>query len=69
VPKYAFVAKEFLEAERIIQFRVSWLDDSGTYRMNRGFRVQVGRSDQSEAAGAGAEGRTCVALARALALA
>jgi glutamate dehydrogenase (NADP+) len=42
MPKYAFVAKEFLEPERIIQFRVSWLDDSGSYRMNRGFRVQVG---------------------------
>ena len=41
IPKFAFVAKEFLEPERIIQFRVSWLDDSGTYRMNRGFRVQV----------------------------
>lgn len=41
IPKYAFVAKEFLEPERIIQFRVSWLDDAGTYRMNRGFRVQV----------------------------
>lgn len=35
IPKYAFVAKEFLEAERIIQFRVTWLDDSGTLRMNR----------------------------------
>lgn len=44
IPKYAFVAKEFLEPERIIQFRVSWLDDSGTYRMNRGFRVQVGHT-------------------------
>jgi len=44
MPKYAFVAKEFLEPERLIQFRVSWLDDSGTYRMNRGFRVQVGAS-------------------------
>ncbi|GAB5033502.1 glutamate dehydrogenase [Nannochloropsis oceanica] len=40
IPKYAFVGKEFIEPERIFQFRVSWLDDSGTYRMNRGFRVQ-----------------------------
>lgn len=40
IPKYAFVAKEFLEPERIIQFRVSWLDDAGAYRMNRGWRVQ-----------------------------
>lgn len=34
------MAKEFLEPERIIQFRVSWLDDAGAYRMNRGWRVQ-----------------------------
>ena len=29
-----------LEAERIIQFRVSWMDDNGDVHVNRGFRVQ-----------------------------
>lgn len=29
-----------LEAERIIQFRVSWMDDNGEVHVNRGFRVQ-----------------------------
>jgi glutamate dehydrogenase/leucine dehydrogenase len=41
IPKYAFVAKGFLQPERIIQFRVSWRDDANIYRINRGFRVQV----------------------------
>ena len=39
-PKYAFVAKAIMEPERLIQFRVSWIDDGGVNRMNRGFRVQ-----------------------------
>src|SRR5690625_5593869 len=29
-----------IEAERIIQFRVSWVDDQGQTRVNRAFRVQ-----------------------------
>ena len=29
-PKYAWVMKQLLEPERVIQFRVPWLDDSGT---------------------------------------
>lgn len=40
LPKYAWVAKLFLEPERLIQFRVAWLDDQGFCRINRGFRVQ-----------------------------
>jgi glutamate dehydrogenase (NADP+) len=39
-PKYAFVAKTLQEPERFIQFRVSWMDDTGVIRMNRGFRIQ-----------------------------
>ncbi|CBN74525.1 Glutamate dehydrogenase 1 (NADP-dependent) [Ectocarpus siliculosus] len=39
-PKYAWIAKQLLEPERAIQFRVAWLDDNGNSRMNRGFRVQ-----------------------------
>ena len=29
------------EAERIIMFRVTWLDDNGKIQMNRGFRIQI----------------------------
>lgn len=39
-PKYAWIAKQLLEPERVIQFRVAWLDDNGNSRMNRGYRVQ-----------------------------
>jgi glutamate dehydrogenase (NADP+) len=35
-PKYAWIAKQLLEPERMIQFRVAWLDDNGNSRLNRG---------------------------------
>ena len=34
------ILERIVEPERIIQFRVSWVDDSGKVRINRGFRVQ-----------------------------
>lgn len=37
--KYA-ILERIVEPERVIQFRVPWLDDQGNYRVNRGFRVQ-----------------------------
>lgn len=43
-PRYAFVAKQLMEPERFIQFRVPWLDDTGVIRMNRGYRVQYSSS-------------------------
>lgn len=39
-PKYAWVAKQLLEPERQISFRVAWIDDTGIARTNRGYRVQ-----------------------------
>ena len=39
-PKYAWIAKQLMEPERLISFRVAWLDDTGISRVNRGFRVQ-----------------------------
>jgi glutamate dehydrogenase (NADP+) len=39
-PKYAWVMKTLMEPERVIQFRVPWIDDTGNSRVNRGFRVQ-----------------------------
>jgi len=39
-PRYAWLAKAFLEPERAIEFRVSFLDDSGSVRTHRGYRIQ-----------------------------
>ena len=40
MPKYAWIMKQLIEPERSIIFRVSWVDDAGVSRVNRGFRVQ-----------------------------
>lgn len=32
--------ERLIEPERVIQFRVPWMDDNGTVQVNRGFRVQ-----------------------------
>ena len=39
-PHYADVVKRIAEPERMIQFRVSWMDDDGNLQVNRGFRIQ-----------------------------
>ncbi|MCT7359348.1 NADP-specific glutamate dehydrogenase [Thalassolituus pacificus] len=41
-PHYAEhgLLERLIEAERIIQFRVSWVDDQGDVQVNRGYRVQ-----------------------------
>ncbi|WP_446897393.1 NADP-specific glutamate dehydrogenase [Clostridium sp. LBM24168] len=41
-PKYIDenILERIIEPERIIQFRVPWVDDKGKYQVNRGFRVQ-----------------------------
>lgn len=43
-PRYAFVAKQLMEPERFVQFRVAWIDDTGVVRMNRGYRIQYSSS-------------------------
>ena len=40
-PEYMAVVRAMVEAERIIQFRVPWYDDSGNLQVNRGFRIQM----------------------------
>ena len=42
-PKYkkAAILERMVEPERIIIFRVPWIDDAGNYRVNRGYRVQM----------------------------
>lgn len=39
--KRAAILERMIEAERIIIFRVPWIDDAGSYRVNRGYRVQM----------------------------
>jgi glutamate dehydrogenase (NADP+) len=36
----AGVIQRIVEPERIVQFRVSWVDDNGVVQVNRGYRVQ-----------------------------
>ena len=39
--KKANILERMIEAERILIFRVPWMDDAGEYRVNRGYRVQM----------------------------
>lgn len=39
--KKANILERMTEAERIVIFRVPWIDDQGNYRVNRGYRVQM----------------------------
>ncbi|KAJ3441103.1 nadp-specific glutamate dehydrogenase 1-related [Anaeramoeba flamelloides] len=39
-PQYAKVMERIIEPERVLQFRVPWVDDNGMKHINRGFRVQ-----------------------------
>lgn len=39
--KKANILERMIEAERILIFRVPWMDDEGNYRVNRGYRVQM----------------------------
>ena len=39
-PEYISVVERVVEPERLIHFRVPWVDDSGNVQVNRGFRIQ-----------------------------
>ena len=39
-PEYISVVERVVEPERLIHFRVPWVDDAGETRVNRGFRIQ-----------------------------
>lgn len=41
-PEYEAVAllERMVEPERVIEFRVAWMNDQGSYQVNRGYRVQ-----------------------------
>jgi len=42
-PKYkdAKILERMIEPERVIMFRVPWVDDKGEFQVNRGYRVQI----------------------------
>src|SRR5579862_7111779 len=42
-PKYkrAKILERIAEPDRVIMFRVPWIDDKGEYQINRGFRIQM----------------------------
>jgi len=42
-PEYrsAKIIERMVEPERVMMFRVPWQDDRGTYRINRGYRIQM----------------------------
>ncbi len=42
-PKYkrAKILERIAEPDRVIMFRVAWIDDKGEYQINRGFRIQM----------------------------
>lgn len=39
-PQYIDVIERLVEPERVVQFRVPWIDDKGQLQVNRGFRIQ-----------------------------
>lgn len=40
-PKYNGILDRIAEPERVIMFRVAWLDDKGDVQVNRGFRIEM----------------------------
>ena len=39
--RHAGIVERMIEPERVIQFRIPWVDDRGIVRVNRGFRIQM----------------------------
>jgi glutamate dehydrogenase (NADP+) len=40
-PRYNGILERIAEPERVIMFRVAWLDDKGETQINRGFRIEM----------------------------
>jgi len=40
-PKYKGILERIAEPERVIMFRVPWLDDKGNFVINRGYRIEM----------------------------
>ncbi|XP_024394355.1 uncharacterized protein [Physcomitrium patens] len=43
-PQYVHVLERLVEPERVVIFKVSWVDDKGEAHVNRGFRVQFNQA-------------------------
>ena len=45
-PEYrkAKIVERIAEPERVLMFRVSWMDDAGEIQVNRGYRIQMMRN-------------------------
>jgi glutamate dehydrogenase (NADP+) len=39
--RHAKILERIIEPERVIMFRVPWVDDQGKVRVNRGFRIEM----------------------------
>jgi glutamate dehydrogenase/leucine dehydrogenase len=40
-PRYNGILERIVEPERVVMFRVAWLDDKGNQQINRGFRIEM----------------------------
>ncbi len=40
-PRYEGILERIVEPERVVLFRVPWLDDKGNQQVNRGFRIEM----------------------------
>lgn len=40
-PRYNGILERIVEPERVIIFRVPWIDDKGNFQVNRGFRIEM----------------------------
>lgn len=40
----ASILERLCEPERVVMFRVPWVDDNGNFKVNRGYRVQMNSS-------------------------
>ena len=39
--KNAKILERMTEPERVIMFRIPWIDDKGNFQINRGYRIQM----------------------------
>jgi len=40
-PRYQGILERIVEPERVVIFRVPWMDDKGNFQVNRGFRIEM----------------------------
>jgi len=55
--KAAHIMERMIEPERVILFRVPWVDDHGEIQINRGFRIEMNSASVPTRAGCGSTHR------------